>query len=151
MKNQCYFSGLQNITMHFIQTLNFSVIFLHCSLICLALVSGVCGIDADDGELNNVVVVDLPDSHLPYYFNKFPKVIEQCLSNSSCIYRALLESEDYDRKKCWGYEPQCEIEHRFSQPKCAEEKPVWIKTFDEYIKSFYYQADFGEFYRFNHF
>lgn len=136
--------------MHFIQTLNFSVIFLHCNLICLALVLGVYGgIEADDGELNNDIDIDLPDSHLPYYFNKFPKVIEQCLSNSSCIYRTLLESVDYDRKKCWGYELHCVMENAFSQPKCAEEKPVWIKTFDEYIKTFYYQADFGVFYRFN--
>lgn len=139
--------------MHFIQTLNFSVIFLYCNLICLALIWGsVYGLvdAANDGEVDNDFVIDLPDSHLPFYFNKFPKVIEQCLSNSSCVYRTLLESDDYDRKKCWGYEmePHCEMEHAFSQPKCADEKPVWIKTYDEYIKTFYYQADFGKPYRF---
>lgn len=137
--------------MHFIQTLNFSVIFLYCNLICLALIWGSAyGVDAaaDDKVVNDDLVINLPESHLPYYFNKFPKVIEQCLSNSSCIYRTLLENADYDRKKCWGYEPHCEMEHAFSKPKCADEKPVWIKTYDEYNKTFYYQADFGEFYRF---
>lgn len=89
--------------------------------------------------------IDLPESHLPYYFNNFPQVIEQCLSNSSCIYRNLLTSDDYDRKKCWGYEQNCQMMNAFSQPKCAKEKPVWIQTYDEYVKNFYDQADFGNF------
>lgn len=88
--------------------------------------------------------IDLPASQLPYYFNSFPKVMEECLSNNSCIYRTLLTSEQYDKKKCWGYEPHCSMDHAFSMPECSKDKPVWIKTFDEYVKTFYYQADFGK-------
>lgn len=110
-----------------------AVIFLYVNLTCLILVWGDHGYN----------YVNLPESHLPYYFNRFPKVIEQCLSNSSCIYHELLTSPDYNRKLCWGYEPHCQLEYAFSRPECGENKPAWIKTFDEYIKSFYYQADFG--------
>lgn len=127
--------------MHFWQTRNISVIFLYCNLIGLAFVWGVC--DGADGDF----VIDLPESHLPYYFNKFPHMTEQCLSNSSCIHRKLLASADYDRKKCWGYERICDLQrHSFSQPTCAEEQPAWLKTHDEYVKTFYYQADFGEYF-----
>lgn len=87
--------------------------------------------------------IDLPESHLPYYFNNFPQVIKQCLNNNSCRYQSLLKSDDYNMKKCWGYESQCTFEHSFSTPKCGDRKPVWIKTREEYINAFYEQADFG--------
>lgn len=110
-----------------------TVIFFYCNFANLALVCGENGYNA----------VDLPESHLPYYLNSFPKVIEQCLSNSSCIHRGLLTNKNYDRKKCWGYEPNCNLEHAFSSPECPKDKPIWIKTFEEYVKTFYDQADFG--------
>lgn len=109
-----------------------AVILIYCNFTSLVFVS------ADLDRLN------LPKSHLPYYFNKFPKVIEECLSNSSCTYRTLLTADDYDSKKCWGYERDCKLENAFSRPKCAEEKPVWINTYEEYVKTFYDQADFGK-------
>lgn len=112
----------------------FAVIFFYLNFASLEF---VCG----EYDYNSI---DLPESQLPYYFNSFPKVTEQCLSNSSCIYRTLLTSDDYDHRKCWGYEPNCSMENAFSIPKCSKDKPVWIKTFDEYVKTFYYQADFGE-------
>lgn len=111
-----------------------AVIFFYSNFASLVLVSAY----SDDNY------VDLPESHLPYYFNSFPKVIEQCLSNSSCAYRTLLASDEYDRQKCWGYEAGCKPENAFSRPKCAAEKPTWIKTYDEYVKTFYDTADFGE-------
>lgn len=112
-----------------------AVIFVYCNFGSLVRVTGEDGYN----------YVDLPEVHLPYYFNSFPKVIEQCLSNSSCIYRTLLASDDYDSKKCWGYESNCQPENAFSRPKCAKEKPVWIPTHDEYVNTFYNQADFGKF------
>ena len=120
--------------MNFLYKIVVAVIFVYCYCLSLDFVS------ADDGYN----YVDLPESHLPYYFNNFPQVIEQCLSNSSCVYRKLLTSDDYDRKKCWGYERNCLMENAFSRPKCAEEKPVWINTYDEYVQNFYDQADFGK-------
>lgn len=87
--------------------------------------------------------INLPESHLPYYFNNFPKVLDECLSNKSCIYHELLNSPDYDPKKCWGYEPECELENAFSVPKCAAEKPAWVKDHETYLNTFYEQADFG--------
>lgn len=111
-----------------------AVIYFYCSFISINSVYS-------EYDLNSI---DLPESQLPYYFNSFPKVKEQCLRNSSCIYRTLLTSESYDDKKCWGYESMCSMENAFSMPDCSKDKPVWIKTFEEYVKTFYYQADFGE-------
>ncbi|XP_031623122.1 EGF domain-specific O-linked N-acetylglucosamine transferase [Contarinia nasturtii] len=110
-----------------------AVIFFYCNFISFVFVLGDYGYN----------YVDLPNSHLPYYFNNFPQVIQQCLSNSSCIYRGLLTSEDYNHNKCWGYERNCLATDAFSRPKCAKDKPVWIPTYDEYVKTFYDQADFG--------
>lgn len=109
-----------------------AVIFIYCNFASLVFVSA---------DLDNI---NLPKNQLPFYFNKFPKVIEECLSNSSCTYRTLLTADDYDSKKCWGYERDCKPENAFSRPKCAEEKPVWINTYEEYVKTFYDQADFGK-------
>lgn len=118
-----------------ISTLNFiSVIFFYCKFAELVLVSS-------DHIYN---YVNLPESHMPYYFNKFPKVIDECLTNNSCVYRSLLSSERYESKKCWGYEDNCAIENAFSKPKCSKKKPAWIKSHDEYMKTFYDQADFGK-------
>lgn len=114
-----------------------AVILFYCNFISFVFVLGDHGYN----------YVDLPKSHLPYYFNNFPQVIEQCLSNSSCVYRTMLTSDDYNRKKCWGYEPNCRQTDAFSQPKCAKDKPVWIPTYDEYVRTFYDQADFGKFFR----
>lgn len=117
-----------------------AVIFVYCNF------GGYIVASANDGYN----YVDLPESHLPYYFNRFPKVIEQCLSNSSCIYRKLLASNDYDVNKCWGYESNCQTANAFSRPKCIDEKPVWIPTHEEYVNTFYNQADFGDFSHMNH-
>lgn len=88
--------------------------------------------------------IDLPESQLPFYYNNFPKAVAQCLSNDSCKHRSLLQSDDYDGDKCWGYEPGCSFERSYSVPKCAAEKPTWIKSDEEYVNAFYDQGDFGE-------
>lgn len=112
-----------------------SVIFFYYNFASLGFVCGEYDISS----------INLPESQLPFYFNSFPKVTEQCLSNRSCIYRTLLSSDDYNNRKCWGYEPHCSMENAFSTPECSKDKPIWIKTFEEYLKTFYYQADFGKF------
>lgn len=111
-----------------------SVIFFYCKFAELVLVSS-------DHIYN---YVNLPESHMIYYFNSFPKVIDECLTNNSCVYRSLLSSERYNSEKCWGYEPDCAIQNTFSQPKCLEKKPAWIRSHDAYMKTFYDQADFGK-------
>lgn len=111
-----------------------AVIFVYCKFASLVSVAGDYGANH----------IDLPESHLPYYFNSFPKVLEQCLSNSNCTYRTLLTSDEYNNKKCWGYEPGCAPENSFPRPACAKEKPGWIKSHEEYEKTFYDQADFGK-------
>lgn len=103
-----------------------SVIFFYCKFAELVLVSS-------DHIYN---YVNLPESHMPYYFNSFPNVIDECLRNNSCVYRSLLSSERNKSEKCWGYEPNCAMENSFSKPKCSEKAPT--------MKTFYNQADFGK-------
>lgn len=91
--------------------------------------------------------IDLPESQLPYYYNNFPQVLKHCLNNDSCIHRTLLKRDDYDAKKCWGYESGCSFDHSYSTPKCADQKPSWIKTNEDHVNAFYEQGDFGKFVR----
>lgn len=111
-----------------------AVIFLYCSFGSLVVA----------WSINDHI--DLPDSLLPYYFNRFPNEVERCLSNSTCIYRVYLKEKfpKLAKSKCWGYEENCNLENAFSQPVCLKEKPSWISTQDEYINTFYKQADFGK-------
>lgn len=113
--------------------LNIIAVIFICNFVNLVIVSS-------DHSYN---YVNLPESHMPYYFNSFPKVIDECLSNSSCIYRSLLNSDKYNADKCWGYEQKCKLNNAFSKPYCGGQKPAWIKTYDEYVGTFYDQADFG--------
>lgn len=110
-----------------------AVILFYCIYVSLVFVTG-------NHDIDNV---DLPESQLPYYFNSFPGVIQQCLSNSSCKYRTILSSDSYEAEKCWGYEAHCQPENAFSTPTCVKDKPIWIKSQEEYVKTFYDQADFG--------
>lgn len=87
--------------------------------------------------------IDLPQSHLPYYFSNFPKVADECEQSDSCQYKDWLMKNLVDRSKCWGYEEYCSRENSFSPAICPGEKPAWLKSKDEQWKQFYSQADFG--------
>lgn len=62
--------------------------------------------------------VDLPEEHLPYYFNNYPQLVDVCLSQDDCPYKEFLESSDWDRKACWGYELRCRKENAINTVKC---------------------------------
>lgn len=66
----------------------------------------------------NWEAVDLPPEHLPFYFNKFPHLVEECLSHDECPYKEFLEGSDWDRKACWGYEPGCVKENAVNRVRC---------------------------------
>lgn len=92
---------------------------------------------------DNYSYINLPETHLPYYFSNFPKVAESCVNDDNCEYKEWLKNHDYNKKSCWGYEPNCLPENRFSKPKCPGEKPGWLKTKDDQFEQFYIQGDFG--------
>ena len=34
--------------------------------------------------------LNLPDSHIPYYFTSHPEIAEQCISDKDCPYKVML-------------------------------------------------------------
>ncbi|XP_055390026.1 EGF domain-specific O-linked N-acetylglucosamine transferase [Condylostylus longicornis] len=86
--------------------------------------------------------LNLPLSHVQYYFNSFPEEKNKCLHDSDCIYKDYLNHKygNYNEKACWGYEKNCDVKERFSSPKCQSKFKIEGKTASEI---FYQQADFG--------
>lgn len=93
---------------------------------------------------SNYNFIDLPDTHLPYYFATFTNVAEKCRNDGvNCPYAKWLNENVIDPMKCWGYEPECKAENAFSRPKCSGESPAWMPSKDDQVKTFFTQADFG--------
>lgn len=99
----------------------------YLTIICILLPSSFC----------DYIPPNLPEEHLPYYFNSFPSEAEKCLNDSAC--NQLLSK----KKHCWGYEDKCDISQRYSYPSCPGDHRGWVKTKKEQVKTFYSQADFG--------
>lgn len=92
----------------------------------------------------NYNYINVPDTHVPYYFATFPNVAELCKNDVNCPYAKWLnENNVIDSKICWGYEPDCEAPNAFSRPKCTGETPAWMQSREEQVQTFYSQSDFG--------
>lgn len=66
--------------------------------------------------------VDLPESHLRYYFNRFPHLINECLSENNCPYIEYLEGANLrEDTACWGYEHNCSKVNSYERMKCPGE------------------------------
>lgn len=89
--------------------------------------------------------VDLPESHLPYYFNNNPEAIWNCWGDVRCKHRPWLEHAKYNKYKCWGYERDCTLENSFSIPQCSDQLPSRMKSKEHFVNTFYEQADFGKY------
>ncbi|KAK0161010.1 hypothetical protein PV327_009530 [Microctonus hyperodae] len=93
---------------------------------------------------NNILIPDdfgninLPDDHLKYYFNSYPKVAEKCRTNPDCPYK-----EHLDKKSCWGYEDDCDEKYSFLRSQCPGDHKGWVATKQAQIDTFYSQGDFG--------
>ncbi|XP_055614137.1 EGF domain-specific O-linked N-acetylglucosamine transferase [Uranotaenia lowii] len=89
--------------------------------------------------------IDLPKSHLPMFFERFPALKQKCLEDVQCEYRDTIKSESYRSKKgvCWGYENDCPAEKRFSKPRCPGDYRGYVKTKEAQLETFYSQGDFG--------
>ncbi|XP_058802591.1 EGF domain-specific O-linked N-acetylglucosamine transferase [Phymastichus coffea] len=89
-------------------------------------------------DASNYSDIDLPESHIKYYFNSFPVVAEKCRNDPSCPYKVHL-----DKEVCWGYETECKSEHSFSKPRCPGDHKGWVATKKAQLDTFYAQGDFG--------
>ncbi|XP_001599568.2 EGF domain-specific O-linked N-acetylglucosamine transferase [Nasonia vitripennis] len=91
-----------------------------------------------NAEAGNYSNIDLPESHLKYYFNSFPALADECRKDSECPYKDYL-----DKKACWGYELGCTLENAFSSPRCPGDHKGWVATKKAQLDTFYTQGDFG--------
>lgn len=87
---------------------------------------------------NDYTQINIPDEHLPLYFNQFPKIAKKCEEDPHCPYKNHLNSN-----KCWGYENNCNLSTQYSIPHCPGDHQGWVKTKEDQIKTFYTQGDFG--------
>ncbi|XP_043287988.1 EGF domain-specific O-linked N-acetylglucosamine transferase isoform X2 [Venturia canescens] len=84
------------------------------------------------------ISIDLPETHLKYYFHSFPKIVQECRNDSTCPYK-----NEIDEKGCWGYEEDCKPENSFSVPYCPGDHKGWVATKKAQVETFYAQGDFG--------
>jgi hypothetical protein len=71
---------------------------------------------------------DLPPGHLPYFYAQFPERKPADVAASPV---------------CWGYEPTCESQNRFSRPACPGNFAGWARNRHDAEDLFFQQADFG--------
>nr|CAD7427710.1 unnamed protein product [Timema monikensis] len=86
----------------------------------------------------NFTDINLPIEHIPYYFNSFPEVAQQCQENPDCPFKSSL-----GHKVCWGYERDCKPQNSYSTPSCPGDHRGWVKTKQDQLRTFYTQGDFG--------
>lgn len=86
----------------------------------------------------NFTEINLPEEHIPYYFNSYPEVAEKCKLDSTCPYK-----DQLNQKGCWGYEQGCKLQDSYSTPSCPGDHKGWVKTKQDQLKTFYTQGDFG--------
>ncbi|KAK9888726.1 hypothetical protein WA026_000952 [Henosepilachna vigintioctopunctata] len=95
-----------------------------------------------DTNCDILTSINLPEDHLPYYFNQYPlmsqKWVQKCKKDSDCEHKKILETQ-----KCWGYEPNCSSSNQYSIPNCPGDHRGWVKSKLDQQNTFYYQADFG--------
>jgi len=86
----------------------------------------------------NFTDINLPEEHMPYYFNSYHDIAEKCKLDAACPYKDLL-----NHKGCWGYEEGCKFQDSYSIPSCPGDHKGWVKTKADQLKTFYTQGDFG--------
>lgn len=84
--------------------------------------------------------LNLPNEHMPYFFNSNPGLRKKCLKEELCPYKELA---DKNATKCWGYEKNCEISNRLFLPECPGSSNGWVTDKKEQIDIFWKQGDFG--------
>lgn len=92
---------------------------------------------------DNFSFINLPDSHLPYYFKHFPQVATECLESDECPHKSYLLNNKLPNDVCWGYEFGCEKYHVFSRPRCPGNHAGYAPNKEVQTDLFYAQADFG--------
>ncbi|XP_078596851.1 EGF domain-specific O-linked N-acetylglucosamine transferase-like [Branchiostoma floridae x Branchiostoma japonicum] len=84
--------------------------------------------------------LNLPESHLPYFFSSHHALARACEQDDECPYK-----EYIGKKVCWGYEKNCKKKNRFLNPTCTIANTGWGKahTIEETADLFWKEADYG--------
>ncbi|KAI8511525.1 hypothetical protein Bbelb_106250 [Branchiostoma belcheri] len=84
--------------------------------------------------------LNLPESHLPYFFSSHHALARTCEQDDECPYKEYL-----GKKVCWGYEKNCKKKNRFHNPTCTIANTGWgsARTVEENADLFWKEADFG--------
>ncbi|XP_005089308.1 EGF domain-specific O-linked N-acetylglucosamine transferase [Aplysia californica] len=82
--------------------------------------------------------LNLPELHVPFFFNNNPDVKAACEKDVSCPYKAAMDSP-----ACWGYETACSTKNRLSNPDCSGDSKSWAQRKQEQLDKFWRRADFG--------
>ncbi|XP_014236116.1 EGF domain-specific O-linked N-acetylglucosamine transferase [Trichogramma pretiosum] len=93
---------------------------------------------ADFAIAFNFSTINLPKNHLKYYFNSFPALEKECLSDPECPFKSHL-----DQNACWGYELGCDADNAFSKARCPGDHKGWVSSKNAQLNTFYAQGDFG--------
>ncbi len=73
--------------------------------------------------------LNLPPSHIPFYFNSNQKLKNLCLEDEKCPFKEEANSTEI---KCWGYEANCneKVKGRLFSPECPGDSRGWVLIFD---------------------
>lgn len=86
--------------------------------------------------------LNLPENHLSQYFNKFPELRDACRKDKSCKLYEFLNSKNYDKNACWGYEKSCNPE-KYRINECNGNHTGYVESKKSQLDVFFAQADFG--------
>ena len=65
--------------------------------------------------------INLPDEHLPYFFNLNPRLKKKCSNDEMCPFKQHLNSS-----LCYGYEKKCAEKNRLFSVECPEDSRGWV-------------------------
>ncbi|CAH1785030.1 unnamed protein product [Owenia fusiformis] len=109
---------------------NFNMIFLQLTIILGYLIT--------ESKPTRWTGLNLPEEHIPYYFNNNKQLKKLCNEDDQCPYKKYTSTQ-----KCWGYEKNCREVDRMSMPSCPEDSRAWAKTKADQLTMFWKQGDFG--------
>jgi len=72
--------------------------------------------------------LNLPPSHIPYFFNSNEKLRNLCIQDDKCPFKEEANSTEI---KCWGYETNCigKLQGRLFLPECPGDSRGWVLIF----------------------
>lgn len=82
--------------------------------------------------------VRLPEEHVGMFFRNNLEAARSCQDEPACRYKRFLNVTT-----CWGYEPGCSAQHRYSLAACPEGSAGWASNKQQQEQLFFNQGDFG--------